>query len=81
MLFGLVFFLVAWSKECNTSVPPNQSGLMLVIQSIIQDPEYLALSDYQQLMVLEVLYSLLEFGYNNRMKQEKSVNFSQKVKN
>jgi hypothetical protein len=45
--------------------------LMHILQSIFQDPEYLALSDYEQLAVLEVIYSFLETTYNQRISQSK----------
>jgi len=45
--------------------------LMQILQSILQDPEYLALSDYEQLKVLEVIYSLLESGFSQRKNKSK----------
>jgi hypothetical protein len=40
--------------------------LMHILQSILEDPEYLALSDHEQLAVLEVIYSLLESSFRQR---------------
>jgi len=45
--------------------------LMQMLQNILEDPEYLALSDYEQLKVLEVIYSLLESGFNQRKNKSK----------
>jgi hypothetical protein len=40
--------------------------LIQILQSILDDPEYLALSDHEQLVVLEVIYSLLESSFSQR---------------
>ena len=55
------------STEDNSSSEKRLS-LMNFLQSILDDPEYMALSDYEQLTVLEVIYSLLESSYNQRKK-------------
>ncbi len=55
------------STEDNSSSEKRLS-LMNFLQSILDDPEYMALSDYEQLAVLEVIYSLLESSYNQRKK-------------
>jgi hypothetical protein len=50
--------------------------LIQVLQGIFDDPEFLALSDYEQLKVLEVIYSLLESSYNQRKSHGKSAFFN-----
>ncbi len=75
MFYGI--FLLAFLAGCisgrslsdsSTDVENNNSSekrltLMQFLQNIFQDPEYLALSDYKQLVVLEVIYSILETSY------------------
>ena len=50
--------------------------LIQVLQGIFDDPEFLALSDYEQLKVLEVIYSLLESSYSQRKSHGKSAFFN-----
>jgi len=55
------------SIEDNSSGSPDKSEtLMQFLQSLLNDPEYMALSDYEQFAVLDVIYSLLESNYNQR---------------
>ncbi len=58
------------SDNRNSVVNDNSSDkgptLMQILQSILKDPEYLALSDYEQLKVLEAIYTILESSYNSQ---------------
>ena len=55
----------------NINSPNKGPTLMQVLQNILEDPEYLALSDYAQLAVLEVIYTLLESGFIQRKNKSK----------
>ena len=50
----------------NNNSPENGPTLMQILQNILENPEYQALSDYEQLSVLEVIYSLLESSFSQR---------------
>jgi hypothetical protein len=50
----------------NNNSSDNGPTLMQMLQNILEDPEYLALSDEEQLAVLEVIYSLLQTNYIQR---------------
>ena len=41
----------------------DKEELIQILQNILEDPEYLTLSDEQQLVALEVIYSLLKAHY------------------
>ena len=62
----LVAMLTIVRVESQTVNGP--AALMIALQSLLVDPQYLALSDYEQLHVLEILYSIMEASYNQRMK-------------
>lgn len=71
-IFLMAFFLSAMALFVSAE---NHSGygprtLMVALQNLLVDPQYLALSDYEQLAVLEVLYSIMEASYNQRMKEK-----------
>jgi hypothetical protein len=53
------------SIEQNSSSEKSDS-LMNFLQSLLNDPEYMALSDYEQFAVLDVIYTLLESSYSQR---------------
>jgi len=68
-------------SDSSIDVKTNNSSykgptLMQVLQSIFDDPEFLALSDYEQLKVLEVIYSVLESCYAQRKGHAKSAFFN-----
>ena len=51
----LVISLASWSfTECHPSKENKQSVPMLALLKILNDPEYLALSDYEQFISLKV---------------------------
>jgi hypothetical protein len=83
-IFFSTFLLIVLASRINSSSLSNSSidveninssnkgpTLMQMLQNILEDPEYLALSDYEQLKVLEVIYSLLESGFNQRKNKSK----------
>ena len=43
-----------------TSYSKNGPSLMAIIQSILDDPEFLALNTHQQLKILVTIYDMLE---------------------
>ena len=53
-------FMVETSDIRNERGESNNSILMDIIQSVLIDPEFLALSSKQQLHVLIVMYDILE---------------------
>ena len=53
-------FMVETSDISNERGESNNSILMDIIQSVLIDPEYLALSSKQQLHVLIAMYDILE---------------------
>jgi len=55
----------------NNNSPENGPTLMQILQNILENPEYQALSDYEQLSVLEVIYSLLESSFSQRKSASK----------
>jgi hypothetical protein len=55
----------------NNNSSENGPTLMHILQNILENPEYLALSDYEQLSVLEVIYSLLESSFSQRKSKSK----------
>ena len=78
---GFLFVLLATCinsstlGDSNIDVENNSSdqgpSFMHILQSILEDPEYLALSDYEQLAVLEVIYSLLESSFSQQKNKSK----------
>jgi len=74
-LFVILAACISSSSLSNNSVENNNSSekeptLIQSLQGILQDPEYLALSNSEQLMVLEVIYTILESSYNNQQKSK-----------
>ena len=65
----VLILVVCLRAKRDASAETKQSSLLLVLESILQDPDYLAMTDYQQLMVLGVVYSLLEFRYSKEKKR------------
>jgi hypothetical protein len=68
-------------SDSSIDVETNNSSykvptLMQVLQSIFDDPEFLALSDYEQLKVLDVIYSILESSYAQPKSHAKSAFFN-----
>jgi len=75
-LFTILAGCISSSSLSNNSVENNNSSekeptLIQILQSILQDPEYLALSNYEQLMVLEAIYSLLKTRFSQSESQRK----------
>jgi len=84
MLYGI--FLFALLASCISSKSllsdgsienTNTSGqtrptLVQFLQGILHNPEYLAMTDYQQLIVLEMIYSLLEYGFMQQKSKSKN---------
>jgi hypothetical protein len=61
MFIALSFaFKVETSDISNERGESNNSILMDIIQSVLNDPEYFALSSKQQLHVLIVMYNIME---------------------
>jgi hypothetical protein len=77
-LFTLLGSCINSSSLSNSSVDvennnssDNGPTLMQILQNILENPEYLALSDYEQLTVLEMIYSLLESSFRERKGKSK----------
>ena len=64
----LLAFAAVSFTECEISVPDKPNRLWLILFSILQDPEFLALPNERQLGVLRVILILLENGNKNRIK-------------
>jgi len=68
--FMFVAFAFAFMAETthlsNQRDESNNSIMMDIIQSVLNDPEFLALSNKQQLHVLIVMYNALEAHYNKQ---------------
>jgi len=56
------------------STKQRQPTLIEVVVNIVNDPEYLALPDNQQLEVLVMIYTLLNDIYNQRNQQQHQQN-------
>ena len=67
----VVILLVLSSVESNKKRQPT---LIEVLETIVNDPEYLALSDNQQLEVLVMIYTLLNDIYNQLNQQQHQQN-------
>ena len=59
-------YMVESSPMGNEREESQNVSLMDIIQSILNDPEFLALSNKQQLHVLIVMYDAIEAHYNNQ---------------
>ena len=59
-------YMVESSPMDNQRDESQNASLMDIIQSILNDPEFLALSNKQQLHVLIVMYDAIEAHYNNQ---------------
>jgi hypothetical protein len=75
-LFVILAACISSSSLSNNSVENNNSSekeptLIQSLQGILQDPEYLALSNYEQLLVLEVIYSLLKTRFSQSESKRK----------
>ncbi len=49
--------------ESPNSNSKNEASLMTIIQSILNDPEFLALNTHEQLRILITIYDMLERHY------------------
>jgi hypothetical protein len=72
-ILGILAVCISSNNLSDRSTEDNSSSekrlsLMNFLQTILDDPEYMALSDREQLAMLEVIYSLLESSYNQRKK-------------
>jgi hypothetical protein len=72
-ILGILAGCISSKNLSDRSIEDNSSSekrlsLMNFLQSILNDPEYKSLSDYEQLAVLEVIYSLLVSSYSQRKK-------------
>ena len=47
--------------------------MMNLMQRLLVDPQYLGLSDNEQLFVLETLYAIVEASYTERMKETRKL--------
>ena len=67
-LFVILATSIGGRSLGDSSIDASDKGATLfqILQNILDDPEYLALSDEQQLAALEVIYSLLEAHYIQR---------------
>ena len=59
LMFLLATLTVLSSVSCIEWKELKNTTLLEVLQKILQDPEYLALSNEQKLAVLEIIYSYL----------------------
>jgi len=59
-------FMVETGDIRNERDKSNNSILMDIIQSVLSDPEFLALSNKQQVHVLIVMYNAIEAHYNKQ---------------
>jgi len=73
-LFTSAFVLTLLISGSAESTKQRQPTLIEVVVNIVNDPEYLALSDNQQLEVLVMIYTLLNDNYNQRNQQQHQQN-------
>ena len=67
MLMAFSFaFMVETSDISNQRGKTNHSILMDIIQRVLNDPEFLALGNKQQLHVLIAIYNIIEGHYNKQ---------------
>jgi len=78
ILIGLIFasltltFMVERTIAQKEKVTRTNPSIMDVIESILKDPEFLALELKQQLNVLIIIYNMLESHYKARFGKIKS---------
>ena len=70
-ILGIFAGCISGKSLSDSGIEDNSSSgkrypLMQFLKSLLNDPEYMALSDYEQFAVLDVIYSLLESSYNHR---------------
>ena len=71
LILTTTIVLMAFAFAVESSQTDNERGesqnvsLMDIIQSILNDPEFLALSNKQQLHVLILMYNAIESHYKN----------------
>jgi hypothetical protein len=73
-LFTSAFVLILLVLSSVESNKQRQTTLIEILENIVNDPEYLALSDNQQLEVLVMIYTLLNDIYNQRKQQQHQQN-------
>ena len=69
VLFVISLALLLTRAEMKDTLNVEQSILMIVIQSILNDPEFLALNNDQQLRVLTIIYKMLEDRFKSQKKK------------
>jgi hypothetical protein len=57
----------------STNSYPQQTTLFEILDTIIKDPEFMALPDYEQLEVLQTVYNILHDSYKERL-EKKTIN-------
>ena len=70
-MFKRVFvgaFLVAMLMIVCVESQAAKNGSIALLNAILVDPQYMALSNYQKLYLLEILYDIMEASYNPRMR-------------
>jgi hypothetical protein len=73
-LFTSAFVLILLVLSSVEGNKQRQTTLIEILENIVNDPEYLALSDNQQLEVLVMIYTLLNDIYNQRKQQQHQQN-------
>ena len=66
-LVYVIFLLLALVLVNAEKKPAN---IMDVVEQILQDPEYLSQSDYEQLRILQIIYSILEHNLISRTRSK-----------
>jgi len=67
MFVAFAFAFMAETTHLSNQRDESNNSIMIdIIQSVLNDPEFLALSNKQQLHVLIVMYNAIEAHYNKQ---------------
>ena len=66
----MIFCTVTIRIECNNG-QNDELSLRDIVKLILLDPEFLAMNDYDQLRVLDALYTIIESHLKQRMIEHK----------